>query len=553
VKIETETKSVIVKGIITQQTLSELENLNSIHQGRLQITFDELDVLPKSIIEWLSKRNSKFSLDIYVTSRPLYGYLQQLGVYCKLMESTRCAKECFFDQSIEVIVIGGSAGSGTVIENLVRHFTTAELSIFIVQHIGEDNTHLFETMVKLFTSFNVITPKGGEKIQTKTIYIAPPCMHMRIENGKIDLQQGDKINYARPSIKALFESVAEQYGRRALAILTCGYGHDGSEVLGKMRELGTSIIVHSPQECEANTLPKSAISTGHINHVLTLSAIESLLEFLGHPSKEIQTVQKSFLEAVYAIYGYDFTLYDPNSIGRRVKNVMDARGMSDVLSFYESVLLNRPLFEELFSSISINVTEFFRKPRGLVRLRELLIEDFSPKEYFKVWIAGCSTGEEAYTVAMILEDISLLNNAIIYATDFNHIVTQIGRNGLYSLKEIRQSDENASAVLQKYCLGDFFESNDAYGSLQDKLRKKVLFFEHNLVTDSSFNEFMIILCKNVLIYFSKELQLKVLQLLYDSLQMKGYLQLGSSETLPVEFRGRFRIYSVEHRIYQKFS
>lgn len=542
---------VVIKGIISDATIAQLSTLCTNCTKRLDITFMDIPVLPKEMLEWIYTalyNDQKHVINIRVTKRRLYYYLKSLNLQSDLYEA---AEINHYPSALKAIAIGGSAGSSQVIETFCKYFRTADISVFIVQHIGKDSKLLLDSLLRRYTSFNVLYPINGESVQTKTLYLAPPGKQMRISEGKILLDETDRVNYARPSVSVLFESVAKEYGNSAIAILTCGYGKDGSDVLETVRKYKTKVYVQTPDECTANVMPKNAIATNEVDYVLSMDAISSLLTFLLSENTTTTTFHTSFMKLIQTVYGYDFTQYDPKNIARRIKYEMDRTGIKDYSLYCKQVLTDRQAFEDLFFSISINVTEFFRKPSGLIALRSLIDSKFSKYAHLKIWIAGCATGEEAYTIAMILDDLKRLESSIVYATDYNWVVTQVARNGFYSKKQILQSNEISRSVLQNKRFKDFFEENGAYSSIIPSLRKKTLFFEHNLVTDGSFNEFNVITCKNVLIYFEKELQIKVIQLLYDSLQIGGYLQLGSSETLPMEFRGRFVPYNIEYKIYQK--
>jgi len=240
---------------------------------------------------------------------------------------------------------------------------------------------------------------------------------------------------------------------------------------------------------------------------------------------------KAFLEAIKFMYGYDFTDYAEASIKRRIMNFMSIHKIPSLQELSKLLLKDEHFFEIFIQELSVTVTEMFRDPTFYKSLRENIIERLATYPAIKIWIAGCATGEEVYSIAILLKEEGLLDRSIIYATDINQRSIHIAKEGLYSVENMKSYTANYNKAGGKYSLSEYYISK--YNSIMfDKsLRQNIVFSPHNLTADKSFNEFQLILCRNVLIYFNQQLQNKVINLFYESLCPFGFLALGSKESL----------------------
>lgn len=539
---------IIIKEKIDQDTLKELDLFCKQHDSnkKFELVIENNYTLPRIMINWLQdillqKESPCFKLS--VTEERLYFYLHSLGfpVDIKHCDKSYC--------TTRAIVIGGSAGSSAMIEKMLSSLKPSKISIFIIQHTHQGEEGVYKTILKHFSSLEISYPENMEKVQEGKIYVTPPNHHMKIVDGYILLDQEEEFDFSRPSLSILYESFAKEYGANGICITSCGHGQDGSDVIEKLSRYGTHIIVQDPNECDAKMMPLSIKNTQKYTHLLPIDAICELLTWLT--TANIQEKKELFFPIIKKLYGYDFTHYHIESLERLQQSEMQRCNCTDKHSFCEHALLNRDTFEKLFYALTVNVTEFFRSPQTFIPLRELIKKEERTLAHMKFWIAGCASGEEAYSLAMILFDLGVVHKSLIYATDVDESMVQISRNGLYAKKTLEKSAQNAKVVLQNITFRENIAETQKYFSINEKLREKTLFFKHNLAVDSTFNEFNFILCKNVLIYFDSELQKKVFQLFYDSLSIGGYLQLGVSETLLYEFRDRFKAIDIENKIYQR--
>lgn len=251
-------------------------------------------------------------------------------------------------------------------------------------------------------------------------------------------------------------------------------------------------------------------------------------------SSTVKVTEKEAEEIIAEIYdlsGYDFFQYSSPSLIRRFQRFIDIKKISTLHQLFGMIGNDPEMMNEFIEEITVNVTEMYRDPYFFKIMREQVLPELSKNEPLKIWHAGCSTGEEVYSMAIELKELNLLENCIIYATDINQSVLEIARKGVYSLEYMKQYEINYRESEAKGDLKQYFEIKNGEAVIDGSLREKIIFSTHNLVSDRGFNKFDLIVCRNVLIYFNKELQNTVLQTFYDSLNPAAFLALGSKETL----------------------
>jgi len=240
---------------------------------------------------------------------------------------------------------------------------------------------------------------------------------------------------------------------------------------------------------------------------------------------------RDLLLSIYQIYGYDFRDYQFQNLQRIFSQTLARETMLDFDTFKEQILQDPELFQRLFLNLSINVTSFFRYPELFKVLREEVFPYLNSFPHLRIWSVGAASGEEAYSLAILLDELKMLEKSIIYATDFNSLMIQKAQNGLYTLPSLKQAIENHRKSGGSKQLENYFRINNHYAQIKPSIMKKVVFFHHNLASDKVFNEFHLIICKNVLIYFNSQLQENVINLFKQSLHRNGFLVLGRSENL----------------------
>jgi chemotaxis protein methyltransferase CheR len=259
------------------------------------------------------------------------------------------------------------------------------------------------------------------------------------------------------------------------------------------------------------------------------------------------------IDLVKKVHGFDFSGYTKASLKRRITRIMQLKK----LSFYDLkhiLVNNQSFFQEFLEEITVNVTEMFRDPSFYKGVNNQVIPYLSTYQHSKIWVAGCSTGEEVYSMAILLREAGLSNKSFIYGTDINTEVLREARRGIYSLRNIKSYAENYQFTGLEGSISDHFTILYDAASIHNELKQNTLFSVHNLVSDGIFNEFQLISCRNVFIYFETELQERVLELFYESLCPLGYLCLGSKETIRSDaFKKRFKVINSKENIYQKIG
>lgn len=268
---------------------------------------------------------------------------------------------------------------------------------------------------------------------------------------------------------------------------------------------------------------------------------------------ERETIEvELLLQAIHQLTGYDFRDYSRTSIMRRIHHRMKMNQMDSVSILQNEVFTNKEMLHQLLQDFLINVTEMFRNPLFFKYMREEILPIFKKLSEIRIWHAGCSTGEEAFSMAILLKEAGLLEKSKIYATDMNEEVLKIAKEGKIPLSKMKNYTKNYQLSGGKQSFSQYYTTDEEYAYLQEDLVKSISFMQHNLVTDQSFNEFHMILCRNVLIYFNIGLQNKVQKIFFDSLSTGGILGLGHRETL--QFTDVCKFYetkSTEHQIYKK--
>ena len=270
-------------------------------------------------------------------------------------------------------------------------------------------------------------------------------------------------------------------------------------------------------------------------------------------TKENEDIEiQLLLEAIYLKYGYDFRDYSRISVKRRILHRLATSGMKSLSEMQYHILYDVSFFKQLLLDLSISVTEMFRDPSFYQMLRKEVIPILKTYPFIKIWHAGCSSGEEVYSMAILLKEEGIYKRAQIYATDFNDVVLQKAKKGIYSVEQVKEYTTNYQQAGGKTSFVDYYTAKHDSIIMDRSLKEHIVFANHNLETDGVFGEMHLILCRNVLIYFNKVLQNRVIKLLHDSLCRHGILCLGSKENIRFSaYSDHFTNIAAKEKIYRK--
>jgi chemotaxis protein methyltransferase CheR len=258
------------------------------------------------------------------------------------------------------------------------------------------------------------------------------------------------------------------------------------------------------------------------------------------------------LEGIYKLYGYDFRDYSPASMKRRIRKCIEDERVQTITGYQEKILHDSSVMGRFLDTISINVTAMFRDPEFYSAFRKKVIPDLRNRPFIKIWHAGCSTGEEVYSMAIILKEAGILEKTLLYATDISEKVLKKAKEGIFPIKLMQEYTNNYMASGGNESFSKYYLAKHSSAIFNNEVKNKIVWAEHNLVTDGSFNEFDVIICRNVLIYFNEALQNHVHKLFNESLAVQGFLVLGSKENIKFSaYEKNYTDVDVMWKIYRK--
>jgi two-component system CheB/CheR fusion protein len=460
-----------------------------------------------------------------------------------LPKSSRDTKK---DRSFPIIGIGGSAGSFKALERFFLHMPVdSGVAIIIIIHLDPNHTVKVSDLYQQYTSMPVLQAEDNMEVEKNHVYVIPPNKDMGIHNGKLLLLNHTTITGLKMPIDYFLQSLAEDQWNNSVAIIMSGMGTDGETGVRMIKEKLGMAMVQDPEDAEYNSMPKSAINSGLVDYVLTPEEMPSkLIKYLNHPiltednreqviadSKNSNAIQK-ILMLLRSHTGHDFTLYKKNTITRRIDRRIAYNQLTDYSHYVNFLRENPQEIDVLFNELLIGVTKFFRDHAAFEVLQQklnVLLEKKTDDEPIRIWVAGCSTGEEAYSVAILvmehLEKLKMkrLPKVQIFATDLDVTAIEHARLGVYFDNIV--SDVSAER-LERY----FVKRNNSY-SVKKALREIIVFAQHNLIKDAPFTRLDLLCCRNVMIYLTTELQKKILPIFHYSLNFNGIMFLGPSETI----------------------
>lgn len=441
-----------------------------------------------------------------------------------------------------MVGIAASAGGLEAMSSLAQNLPISAGAIYIVaQHMSPTHKSLLSSLISRETKLPVEEIEHEVEPQIDTIYVTPPNKDVVFENGKIRLREPvGHFASPKPSGDRLFKSLAEHHGENCLGIVLSGTGSDGSYGIQAIREAGGITIAQDPATAKYDGMPAYAIETGCVDLTLSPETIgQHLTKILENP-RDLNALSKTREEThpfqnlfsiLLARTNVDFREYKKNTIVRRISRRMTALGIDSYEDYTERCRVDEAEVEALYRDLLISVTRFFRDPDQFEHLRNSLLrsDKLKTSPQFRVWVVGCATGEEAYSIAITLMelmggiDVANRGKLRIFATDIDQNAIDIARRGVYPLTA-------AQDIPPKY-LETYFTYGDSEIILRPEVREAVLFSHHNAFQDPPFVNLDLVSIRNVLIYFNQALQERVLSRMHYAMAPEGHLFLGLSETV----------------------
>lgn len=461
-----------------------------------------------------------------------------------------------------VVGIGASAGGFEALEKFFDNMSsTSGMAFVVVQHLSPDHKSLMAELLSKHTEMAVHQATEGVVLQPDHIYLIPPKKNMTVVNGKLHLaDKAPKLTLNFP-IDIFLNSLAEDRGEQVIAVILSGTGSDGTRGIRTVKEQGGIIMVQDLNSAKFDGMPSNAIATGLADYILPPDQMpHELLKYVQHPfiarpdhdaTKLLQ--EQTNLERLFALLknqsGVDFTHYKQSTVSRRIERRLSVNQVDKLEDYVNYLYQNPNEVRTLYKELLIGVTRFFRDPESFAVMERRVIPEIirtkSKNAPIRVWVAGCSTGEEAYSLAILfresMEKMGVMREVKVFATDVDSDALEFASVGQYPENIVA---DLTSERFHKY----FVRKGDKY-QVANQIREMVIFAQHNIIRDPPFNKIDLLSCRNLLIYLQPVLQKKVLMHFNFALVETGYMFLGSSETIG-HFTNLFTPFDTKWKIYR---
>jgi len=471
------------------------------------------------------------------------------------------------EKGFPIVGIGASAGGLAAFEAFFSGMPVdidPGMAFVLVQHLAPDHKSILTELIRRYTRMQVFEVEDGMVVQPNCAYIIPPNRDMAFLNGALQLMEPAAPRGQRLPIDFFFRSLAQDQHEKAVCIVLSGTGSDGTQGVRAIKGEGGMVMAQKPESTEYDGMPRSAIATGLVDYELHPSDMPAqLMAYAAHifgkmmisPSSQKQKSENAFKKIfilLRAQTGHDFSKYKPSTIHRRIERRMAVHQI-ETMEGYVKYLQQMPAeVEALFRDLLIGVTSFFRDPEAFKALEELIIPRlFAGKpagSVIRVWSPGCSTGEEGYSLAILLAEramaMKMSFDVQIFATDIDSQAIATARAGLYPA--------SIAADISSERIDRFFTFEPEIGAyrIRKGIRDMLVFSEQDVIRDPPFSKLDLISCRNLLIYMDGDLQKKLIPLFHYSLNPDGFLFLGTSETIG-EFDGLFAALDRKLKLYQR--
>jgi two-component system CheB/CheR fusion protein len=463
----------------------------------------------------------------------------------KIKSTSAKEKSSDSDNSLFPIVgIGASAGGLEAIEQFLENVPeNSGMAYIVVQHLDPTHKGMLPELLQRVSRMKVFQVKDRMVVRPNCVYVIPPNKTMSIRKGVLHLFQPIQARGQRLPIDFFLQSLADDRKELSVGLILSGMGSDGSLGLRAIKEKNGIVMVQDPESAKFDSMPRNAINSVPMDIVASPNELlRRLTEFLKHipvlvSDETIEIKDKSSLEKINLLLrtytGNDFSLYKKNTMYRRIERRMNIHKIDKIASYVTFLNENPKEIEILFKELLIGVTSFFRDAAVWEKLKETIIpaiiSKLEPGSILRAWVPGCSTGEEAYSLAIVFKEaLEKINphggfSLQIFATDLDNEAIDIARKGIFPASI---SEDVSEERLKRF----FLKTSDGY-FINTEIREKIVFAQHNVIMHPPFTKIDILSCRNLLIYMEPELQKKMIGLFYYSLSPTGIMILGSSETL----------------------
>jgi two-component system CheB/CheR fusion protein len=467
--------------------------------------------------------------------------------------------------SIPIIGIGASAGGFEALEQFMAHVPqNCGMAFVIVQHLDPTRKGLMPELLQRSTHMKVMQVKDRMRVRPDCVYVIPPNKNMSILHGVLHLFEPSAKRGQRLPIDFFLCSLAQDQQQKAIGVILSGMGSDGTPGLKDIKEKGGLTVAQEPSSAKFDSMPRSVIDAGLADIVAPADELPGrIMAFLErvphpeHPSASVESSMRGALEKILILMrnrtGHDFSNYKKNTLYRRIERRMAIHQIDKIAAYVRFLNENPEELDLLFKELLIGVTGFFRDPHVWQMLRDQTLPALlarHPTRMLRAWVAGCSTGEEAYTLAIVFREVveklkpGKNPKLQIFATDLDRDAIDKARQGVFSAA--------ISADLTPEQLRRYFTEEEGGYRVRAEIREMVIFSPHSLIKDPPFTKLDILSCRNLLIYLAPEMQQKLFPLFHYSLHPGGILILGNAETIG-HFTGLFATVSGKSRIYQRLD
>ncbi len=467
------------------------------------------------------------------------------------------------DNLFHIVGIGASAGGIKAMKDFFEKMPVdAGMAYVVILHLSPDHDSRLAQVLQTVTTMPVLQTNTEVIVEPNHVYVVPPNQHLEMLGNKIVVSKNTRIEDRRAPIDIFFRTLAESHGKWAIGVVLSGTGANGSMGIKRIKEMGGSAFVQNPREAEFSEMPRNSIATDLIDMILPVAEIPGkIIQFIqGNANIELPAAAEALIEnqqlALRDIFtqlrvrtGHDFSNYKRPTLLRRIERRMNICNQPDIISYATFIQQDPTETQALLKDLLISVTNFFRDEKAFRFIEtDILPRIFHGKDSQKqvrIWVAGCATGEEAYSLAMLCAERTLGNTDMpkvqIFATDIDENAIAIARGGVYTL--------NDAADVSSERLRRFFKKDGNVYQVTREIREMILFANHNVLKDAPFSRIDLITCRNMLIYLNQVAQERIMETFHFALNPGGFLFLGTSESIETSDE-LFSIISREQHIYQ---